>query len=48
MSKAGEVIKQLLMAFPGLDNGEDEVNGADLVDWFNEKRDELMEAIERE
>ena len=48
MSKAGELFKQLLQAFPGLDNGEEEVKGADLVDWFNDKRNEIVEAIEGE
>lgn len=48
MSTAGELLKQLFKAFPGLDNGEEDVNGADLVDWFNDNRDEITEAIEEE
>lgn len=28
------IIKEMMLAFPGLVNGQDEVNGADLVEWL--------------
>lgn len=48
MTKAGELLKQLFQAFPGLDNGQEDVNGADLVDWLNDNRDEIIKAIEQD
>lgn len=48
MSKAGELLEQLYKAFPGLDNGEEDVNGGDLVEWFNDNRDEIIKAIEED
>lgn len=45
MERSAEILIQIYKAFPGLENGEDDVNGSDLVDWFNENREEISQAI---